>query len=203
MSKLTQVISLLYSMQADDTAQLEARLLEQRKRVWTQALRDEARAHGCNGTPRAPGGGYLVDLTKLAIQDAESISTTWNRDVEKQVERIRAETPTANRFVYAHRMEQWAKERDAYKAPLIALVTETTTREMARDAFRKHNYDGNEKYVFSGPAPTCQKCVRLFAAGIVSKAFIDKHAAPVHITCPHYWKAVSPPKLKCGEMWLG
>ena len=139
----------------------------------------------------------------MSNEDARSITNTWNRDVTAQIEKIYAENPRANRFTYFRRLEEWSRQRDSWKLPQIALVTETTTAEYARAQFRRYNYEGNEKYIFDGPPPTCEDCSRLYAEGVVDKAYADKNPAPRHINCPHYWAVVTAPDLTCGELWLG
>lgn len=203
MSRLTQIIGLLYQRTDAERVQLERQLLEHRKRVWATALRAEAARHGCNKAPRAPSGSDLAELRRMSREDAESIARTWNRDVERQLEKLYAANPRGNRNYYARGMEAWAAEREAYKGPQIAIVTETTTAEYARQRFQEANYSGKERYRFEGPPPTCRECATLFAAGTVAETFIRRHPCPVHLGCPHRWVAVKLPKIPCNEMWLG
>lgn len=203
MSQLTQTIALLYRMQGADIKSLETSLLESRKRTWLTTLQLLAREHGCTNAPRAPRQNDLSMLKYMCAEDAKSIAATWNRDVTAQIERIYAENPRANRYTYFRRLEDWSRERDAWKLPQVALVTETTTAEYAREQFRRHNYDGGEKYILEGAPPTCDDCARLYAAGEVDKAFIDHYPCPRHIGCPHFWAPVTVPKVPCGELWLG
>lgn len=203
MSRLTNIISLFYTMTEDDTAALQAQLLDARKRAWTTALADMARLHGCTGAPAAPRLQDLTELVAMSREDAQSISTTYNREMTAQIERLYADNPRGNRFYYAARMEAWSRERTAWKAPQIAVTTDTQTTEYARRRFREMNYDGRERYVFSGAAPTCRACTRLFGAGIVDAAFIRANPTPVHPGCPHTWQTVQPKQLDCGELWIG
>jgi hypothetical protein len=203
MSRLTQIISLLYRRTEGERAQLERQLLEQRKRTWSTALRAEAQRHGCNKVARSPSGADLAELRRMSREDADSIIRTWNADVERQVEKLYADNPRGNRNYYARGMEAWAAQREAFKGRQIALVTETTAAEFARGRFREANYTGRERFQLTGPPPTCRECATLFAAGAVDNAFIRRHPTPVHIGCPHTWTAVRLPKINCSEMWLG
>lgn len=203
MSRLTQIISLFYTMRADDTARLEAELLEARKRAWATALRNEARAFGCGQTPQPPSLRDLDELKTMSREDAASITATYNRDAQKAVEALYAENRRGNRYYYARRMELWANERQTWKGPQIAVTTDTQTSEYARRRFREMNLDGRERYVFSGPAPTCRDCSRRFAAGIVDAAYVRRYPCPRHPGCPHTWRVVNPPKLDCADLWLG
>lgn len=203
MSKLTQTIALLYRMHDADQRKLADELLTMRKKAWATALRAEARKHGCNKTPNAPRREDLDELKRMCAEDAKSIVATWNRDVTRQIERIYEENRKSNRRTYFKRLEAWDQARRAWKLPQIALVTETTTAEYARERFRKQNYLGGQKYVFAGPPPTCEDCSRRFGAGIVTEAYIRKYPCPRHIGCPHTWEVVKVPKIKCADLWLG
>lgn len=203
MSRLTQIIALLYKRTDAERDQLARQLLEQRKRVWANALRAEAQRHGCNKVASAPSGTDLAELRRMSREDADSIVATWNREAEREVERQYAANPRANRNLYARNMERWAAQRETYKGPQIAVTTETTTTEYARQRFREANYSGRERYRFQGPPPTCKDCAQRFAAGAVTLDYIRRYPTPRHIACPHYWAAVKLPKIPCSEMWVG
>jgi hypothetical protein len=202
-TRLTQVISLLYSMQGADVAGLTDDLLERRKVAWSTALREQARTHRCSGQPNAPRGKDLSELKAMSAEDAKSISETWNREVQAQIEKIYAENPRANRFTYAKRLEAWAAERNVWKAPLIALTTEQQVRGYAQSRFNAMNGLRGQRYVFAGPTPTCRRCVTLFGLGIVSQSVVDRHVLPIHPGCPHSWRPIAPEALDCREIWLG
>jgi len=200
---LTRVIGLLYSMERDDITALAGDLLERRKAAWVTALQELAREHGCRSRrPTAPRREQLKELQRQAREDARSIARTWNRDVLREIRRLYDANPRGNRRYYARNMERWADARSEWKDPQIALQTEATTRWYAQEEFRRLN-GLNERFVFSGPPPTCEVCVRLFAAGVVDKRFVERHATPVHVNCPHEWTAVAPKQLRCKDMWLG
>lgn len=203
MSRLTDVIALFYRMTPDDERALAAQLLESRKQVWQTALRAEARKYNCNQVPNAPRREDLAELKRMSDEDAESITATWNRDAQRQVEKLYADNPRGNRFYYARRMEQWANERSRWKLPQIAVTTETQTAEYAKQRFNAMNLDGAQKYVFSGPPTTCEDCTRRFAAGVVDRAYTRRYPCPRHPGCPHTWEVLNKPRLRCEELWLG
>ena len=203
MSKLLQIIALLYKMNAQDRQDLEAQLLAQRKRVWRQALADEARNYRCNKTPRDPSAGDLADIKFMSAEDARSIVNTYNRDVERQLVKLYNANPRGNRYYYAKQMEEWAAARALWKIPSISLNTETITREFALVRFREMNLPNDLVYIFTGPPPTCEVCVAEFAAGLVSYTYIRQHPCPRHVNCPHSWKPVRRPRIDCEDLWLG
>lgn len=202
-TRLTRTIALLYRMESADTETLYNQLLEARKRAWKTALELSARIHGCRQVPNAPRREDLDELKRMSREDAESITQTWNRDVIRQIEKLYEANIRGNRQYYFSNLERWNAQRNTWKLPQIALVTETTTAEYARERFRKMNYPGGQKYVFDGAPPTCKDCVRRFAAGVVDASYIRRFPTPRHINCPHTWRVLRPPRLRCDQIWLG
>lgn len=203
MSRLTKTVTLLYSMQAADIQQLEAQLLEQRKRAWLTAMRLAARSVGCTKAPNAARLEDLTALRRMSREDAKSIARTYNRELKREVERLYQENRRSNRYTYYKRLEAWVARRNTYKLKQIALVTDTTTVEYARRRFYEVNFGTGVRYVFTGPAPTCADCTTRFAAGIVNQAYIDRFPCPRHIGCPHSWSPVRPLRANCQELWVG
>jgi len=203
MSRLTETIALLYSMQDDDIRQLEQQLLDARKRAWSTALTDEARRHGCSRTPNAPRRGDLAELRRMSREDAQNIARTWNREVKAEIERLFEVNQRGNRNYYFSNLEKWSQKRDTWKLAQISVNTETTTRQYARDQFaRKNNLEGG-KWKFVGPAPVCAQCARLYGMGYVSRKVVDRYGHQQHIGCVHEFVEVKPEKLDCGDLWLG
>lgn len=203
-SKLTRIIAFLYKMQDSEIQALQDDLLRQMSRAWQKGITDEARRFGCPAARgNAPRGNDLADMKRLAKRDAESIGKTWNRDVERQVEKLYQANPRGNRQYYISNMQRWVEQRNAYKAPQIALMTETNIRQLARSRFwDENNITAGFKLV--GPPPVCKVCSQLIARGTVSKAVKEKNEAPVHIGCTHEWNAVNtkPSRIPCQQMWI-
>lgn len=202
-TRLSKTVALLYRMTDEDTEKLYNELLEARKRSWVSALQTVVQEHGCRQSANAPRLGDLEYLKSISRQDAKSITNTYNFDVEVQIERIFEQTRTANRFVFFKRLEEWNAKRNGWKLAQISLNTDVTTTAYARQQFYANNGLRGGRWIFTGPSPTCEKCVRLFAAGVVDQAFVDKHPNPQHILCPHQWTPVKSKKLDCTEVWLG
>ncbi len=201
-SKLLRIIAALYRMNADDIEELTQQLLKQRKRIWRQTLAEEAANYGCKKSPNDPSGSDLAELKAMSREDAKSIANTWNRDVERQLEKLYKQNPRGNRLYYAKNMEAWAKARAKWKNAQIALVTDTTTREYTKSRFRAMNLIA-PRFLFVGPPPTCQECVSQFAAGEVDQAHVRRYPCPRHIGCPHTWKVVSRHRIDCADIWVG
>lgn len=202
-SELIQVMALIYRIQPSEVAQLEADLLERRKVAWSSALREQGRGYGCNKSPNAPRGRDLTELKAMSKEDAKSITTTWNRDVEKKLTSLYNANPKGNRNYYAKQMEIWATNRDKWKSLQIAMQTEQSTRHYAQERFLAENGLRGVGRIFVGPPAICKICLKHFSAGVVTQAYVDKNPAPVHMNCPHEWGVAIKAPMKCDETWLG
>lgn len=202
-TRLLQTIALLYRMESADTEALTDDLLERRKVDWITAMSEEAQRHGCNQRGEAPRRNDLSELKAMSAEDARSIADTWNRDLERQLVKLFEANPRGNRQYYFSNLERWASERDRWKLPQIAIQTAQTTRAYAQNRFREVNGLRGGRYVFSGPAPACEICVREFAQGIVSEQYVQRHPCPRHVACPHEWQQLRPERVVCDELWVG
>lgn len=203
MSRLLDVLSLLYRMESDDIAQLEAQLLERRKAEWITAMSELAVKHGCNRRGVAPRLQDLSELKRMAGEEARQIAATWNRESRRQLEKLRSQNPRGNRFYYARGMAEWETRRNPYKSAQIALQTAQTTRWYAQGRFREVNNLFGSRYIFTGPPPVCNDCLSLFSRGTVSEHFIQRHPTPIHVNCPHEWQELQPEQIPCDVIWVG
>jgi hypothetical protein len=202
MSNLLKILLLLYRMMDDDIKQLSDDLLIVRKRVYTQTLTDEARRVGCNRTGSAPRKSQLKDLRRMCDSDARQIARTYNKDVQRRLERLYQDNPRGNRRYYAKNMRAYLEKRSAWKTIQVALNTETTTRAYAQQQFRNNNRI-QAFYVFAGPSPVCSDCAKLYSMGLVTQAVVDVNPAPVHLNCTHSWSLRPTQRVECDELWIG
>lgn len=203
MSRLTDTITFLYQYQDADIEALARQITERRKAAWINKLSELARVHGCNRLAGIPKGADARELERLSRQDAESIARTFNRDVRREVERIYAENPRANRQTYYARLEKWAKKRDAWKVYSISLNTDGTARQYAFERFYAQNPTLTRSFVAGGPPAVCDVCLNIFAMGIVDLAFVQANPLPAHINCPHYYVNAAATPARCETLWLG
>lgn len=205
MSKLLRVLGLLYRQQPEETEQLARDLLSARTRAWRSAIAAEARRDGYTGPINPPRREDLAYLRDLSREDARSIAATWNRDVERQLQRLYEANPKGNRNYYIKHMEEWAAQRAEWKSRQIATQTEMSTWAYARERYYQENGMRGGYYMLEGPPPVCGDCVRLYGAGTVDQEFVQRNPAPVHINCPHLWALVRTPGLapSPSELWVG
>jgi hypothetical protein len=203
LSRLLRTLKLLYVWQDDEIDDLSEQLLDQRKAAWRETIEAEAAAHGCTSA-RAydPAGRDLRELTALSDDDAQSISQTWARDVERQLTQLYTANPRGNRNYYIYHMERWASRRAGWKNIQIALMTESTARSYARERFLQEN-DPQSFYVYSSIPPVSDECIARTSAGVVDADYVRRHPVPAHVNCPHDWVLVRAQRLNCDEIWLG
>lgn len=204
-TKLQRVMYLLWHMTDDDAETLRRDLQRQMTRSFQGELTRQARAFGCpTARGNAPRGRDLEHLRTISKRDAESITRTYNRELLNQIARIYRESPRLNRYGWARRLQQWSDRRAAWKSQQIALNTELALKHYTQMRFYEEN-GIKTGFRFAGPPPVCKQCSQLFAKGTVTLAFVEKAPAPVHVSCPHFWKAVNPtPKtIPCNRIWLG
>lgn len=204
-TRLLQILRLLYHQTDADQAQIEAQLIAARQRAWMTAIQQEARRWGWAGPVQAPRREDLEWIRLESKRDAASIANTWNRDVDRQLDRLYAQNPRGNRFYYRKHMEAWAAERDVWKSRQIATQTEMSTANYAIRRFEEMNGLRGGLKIFTGPPPVCGDCVNLYALGPVPQRTADLYPCPRHIGCTHSWVTVagSVSKPDPRDLWVG
>lgn len=196
------------SMRQDpyDVERIKAELLRERRRYYEAELTDQARRLGCGMmVGRLRDQTILDELSAASERDATSIVNTYNADVAGAIRYIRAETPTANRYVYAKRLGAWEQKRATWKNGQIAQYTEMSARAKAQQDFFAKNgvYEGVA--TLEPKRAVCPVCQGWVARGEVPINVARHNPPPYHIGCPHYWN-VAPdriPKTTCRFLWMG
>lgn len=202
---LLRILRLLYHHHDADTAQIEQQLIEARKRAWVTAMEAEARRWGYTGSIPEPRAHDLAWIRKESRKDAQSISRTWNRDVDRQLDRLYAENPRGNRHYYAARMEAWAAQRATWKDRQIASYTEMSTKARVVQRFEQKNDLTGGLKIFTGPPPVCGECVELYAMGPVEPSVARRYPAPRHVGCTHWWETMRASVILPNprNLWVG
>ncbi len=202
-SKLTRVIALFYTMQTEDIAKLQTALVNQMTKAWRRGIEDEEKQFGSQMAKASPPRGRdLEEMKRLAKRDAESIAKTFNRNVENHLERLYIGNPKGNRHYYIRQMELWIQQRNAWKNPQIALMTEGNIRGYARSRFWEENNVGKTFRMYPLTA-TCKVCTQIIAKGNLTRKFIENHPAPIHIGCIHEYRVIENADISCRRMWVG
>lgn len=186
-TQLLRTLTLLYQMQDADQRALQAEIEASLKRSYRETMTEQAQAVG-NMIARGkdPSGTDLAEIRRIAALDAQSITNTWNQDVEREITRLYNANPRGNRAYYFKNLEAWADARGQWKNAQIALMNEGNGARIARESFIKNN-DFTVLFRFDGPAPRERECAELFAVGEVDSEFVRRHETPIHFGCPHGW----------------
>jgi hypothetical protein len=202
---LKRRLSVAYEIALPDEQTLTFTIYRQRVAAWQQTLTEEAAKLGSRKTGKAPSGVDAAYLQRQSREDAQSIRRTFQRDLEREIERLFNANPQGDRAYYIANLEQWADTRAQWKDRQIALYNNKTAQYYAQQRFHEMNKIVGASFRFMGPAPACDDCGSLFAAGVVDQAYVEENPAPVHTGCPHWWESVDMPRpgVPLNELWVG
>ena len=173
------------SMRQDpyDVDRIRGELLRQRRRYYEAELTDQARRVGCPGqVGRLGNGAILSELNEMGKQDATSIVNTYNADLASAISYIRAEVPTANRYVYAKRLGVWEQSRASWKDAQIAQYTKGSARAKAQQDFR-YNNNTFGMAVLEPTRAVCPICQGWINRGAVDLRIAHNSPPPYHPNC--------------------
>jgi hypothetical protein len=197
-------------MTREDEAGLRRHLLEHARRDYGAAVASEARRLGYNvPSVRVSDPVVLRDLNDRTKFAAHSVRTTYNRDLEREIARIRAETPRANRATYAARLERWDRRRAEWKNHQISVTEMGQVVNRARGDFYERN--GIEAIARVVPrTAVCVTCAGYIGMGDMTVAEARSLELPVHVHCDHelefdYGSVASPLELPgtLDLLWTG
>jgi hypothetical protein len=195
------------AMRLDDfeVDRIKGQLLRTGRMAYENELTAQARLVGCKSRRgQLTSGPSLSALNDLYLQHATGIVNTYNYDLAGAILAIRSEVPTANRHVYARRLQGWDSRRKAWKNPQVEQSTTGYARAMAqRDFHRYNNIDGVA--VLRPEAAACPVCAGWVARGEVNVRVAANNPPPYHPNCPHLWR-VRPgrvPAGECADLWMG
>ena len=209
MSEVQKKVHLLFRRTEENVEEWREKLLRESRETYEETLREEVRSIGCGdpGPLYLGAGRELRGLNDRAKFASTSIVNTWNWDLANKIVAIRNETPTANRWVYAYRIQQWEPQHWAAKGQEIAMTETGWAVNRAKQDFYRHNdvdLEGAEVRPYRTACPVCAS----YVAGNPYKSMDDgyrKTQLPAHPKCPHYLEAVAK-KLTaddCKSLWLG
>jgi hypothetical protein len=205
LSNVGKLVHLAMRMDMFDEEALRADLLRQRRRVYEDELDIQAARVKCQQRrARLNNGAILSHLNEMGRRDAASIVHTFNRDLAFAIANIRAEVPTANRYVYAYRLRAWSKRRWSWKEKQIGQMTEGTTRAKAQQDFYDHNGHFGTATLRPRTA-VCPVCKGWVARGEVPLQVAQNNPPPYHQNCPHGWstRPDAVAKEDCPNLWMG
>jgi hypothetical protein len=192
----------LYQMIEEDITALAARLTRQMTIEYRQVIQGQLVLYGCQKLVTGPDAISQRWIEAYAKKNSEGIARTYNRELSNKISALYQANPRGNRRYYARALDAWILKRNSYKLPSIALNTAAAIREYAQQRFREEN--GIEgRFLFVGPPPVCEKCLRLKSLGVVTEAEARRYGNSQHVGCPHEWEQLIPKKIDCDEAWTG
>jgi hypothetical protein len=195
MTPLIDAIVNLYEMTEADILQLQAALFEQLRASWLAQMATLARQHGApNAIPMLQGAEY-ERLQAKALEDAQSIVATYNRELRSQVNAIAARNPNATREEYISVLASWGRERGERKSITIAIGVILWAAQYGHELFMTRNNLQHQLFKAIGATPVCPECVRVVAMGVVSYQFTTDNPLPFHPNCSHEYVPVNATDL--------
>ena len=202
---VVKLVHLAMRMDAYDMEELRAALLRVSRSAYEDELTIQAGLVGCPGrVGRLTNGAILSEINKDCLNDAQSIVNTYNFDLLAEITRIRSDVPTANRHVYASRLNDWSTRRGEWKVPQVTQFAVNRARSKAQTDF----YNTNSSFGMAVLQPTTAKCP--ICQGWINRGNVPLRVAtnnppPYHVNCPHGWD-IYPEKVareECPLLWMG
>ena len=205
-NELSNVGQLAYDMMrmdGFDEDEIRVMLFRIQRRAYEQELEIQARLVECpSARANLRNGPILSVLGEQAKSSAVSIVRTYNWDLASAIEKIRSETPSANRRTYAKRLKDWEAKRADWKDPQIELMAEMSARSRAQSDF--YQYNGSFGFARLYPrTAVCPVCLGWIRRDKVPLRVATASPPPYHPNCPHYW-VVKPDAFEdCDILWMG
>jgi len=204
LSNVGKLVHLAYRRDSVYESQLAALLFKQARQNYEAELTRQAAAVGCTRKGLLSEGQNLSLLKQYANESASSIVRTYNFDLAKAIQAIRAENPRANRNYYVKQLAGWETQRASWKDKQISLMTVSTSVQAAKEAFVQNNILEGQAFLL--PMHAAEPiCAGIVAGNPYPLETILNVPMPAHFNCIHSWqekyKKIS--KTACAELWLG
>ncbi len=214
MTDTQRLVHLTARMTADDVTEIGDRLFTEGREAYRESISAEISRWGCTGRAVGPvAGPELTAIRERADWAATSITGTYNLNLAKEIIRIGADTPTANRNTYAFRLFKASDSWDALywqrKQTEVAQVETMTMINAATADFYVRNGDMLQPTANVIPqmavCPICQAMVDGNPWPSVDEVY-RQFDVPPHLNCPHYVDATPDRRLtadECRQLWVG
>jgi len=120
-SNVMRMVHLAMRMDSYDESRISNQVLTEKRDAYVEQLTAMAKAAGCSKTGSLRPGIVQKEMVAESDTDADSIVNTYNYDLANAIKAIRAAVPSANRHVYAKRLQEWDTERSKWKSLQISL----------------------------------------------------------------------------------
>ena len=205
-TRVQMLVHLAARMQPEDAGDIQIQCFKQKRESYEDELSVQAANVGCAGRKGVTPPSTLPKMMEEARVEALGIINTYNYDLALAIGHIRAETPTANRYVYAKRLADWEDTRNEWKSKQIMLWNTVDWQDNAVRDFLANNpqlQDGGYAEVLP-KATVCDVCAYWVKQGKVKISRMEEQKFPAHINCPHTWHVhYKRRKVDCSKLWVG
>lgn len=202
LSDVGRLVYLLFQRTAEDADKLAQELFREGRRTAEEALLREAQRVGCGVVQVVlPPGELMSWVRQRADWAADKVCATYNQDLINEIARIIAETPTANRWVVASRLQQWEFKRGSWKSPQIATTEAFTIENEAKMRFNAMNSVKEPEYWF-GYSLICEVCQNIARRNPHTRRDAERIGLP-HVGCLDHWHVRKGEYVDCSDLWLG
>lgn len=199
---------LLMSYGEEEANNLSEVLYKSKVDAYEQAVWNEARRMGFDvlrEDVKLENAQALSQLKKQAQEHASYIINTHNKDLEKKLTGLEEgpKYPLKNRFQLAQDIDQWAADRFAKRAQLIARTESFTPMMLGTVDFYRQNGIETE-FIFDSAEASCHLCKTLKATSPHPLKKVMRVGIP-HPNCVHSWTPVvkNPTQPPGGSLWMG
>jgi hypothetical protein len=202
LSDVGRLVYLAFMKTQDDVVALADELLKEGRRTAEEAILQAAQAIGCGVVSVHLTAGELLSwIRERADWAAQKICDTYNRDLVNAILRIIEETPTANRWVIAHRLQEWEARRQEWKSSQIAITEAFVVSNEAKMRFYEMN-KVTEPEAWFGYSLQCEVCQEIARRNPYTLAEAEAIGLP-HPNCLDQWHIRGGEMVDCNELWLG
>lgn len=206
-TRVQKLVHLSVRMQPEDAPGIQNEIFKQKRLAYEDELASQAAAVGCAGRKGVTSPVLLSAMMEEARTESLGIISTYNYDLAISIRNIRQETPTANRNVYAKRINEWEEARNEWKSKQIMLWNTVSWQDRAVKDFLENNPQLAEKgYAIVEPQRTavCDVCREWVNKGKVPIEATKEIEWPAHLNCPHHWVVnYKGGKVDCSKLWVG
>jgi len=190
LSDVGRLTHLAHRVTEDDVTERADILFRHNKRVAEESLLREMQSLGYSVTHiQITDPVVLREIRERADWSALKIGQTYNYDLAKAVRGIIEDTPTANRWVIAHRLGIWESARNDWKEDQIGTTETYWSRHHAIMEFYRLN--NIEVRAWFGHSLICEQCQEIAAGNpytLEQAEAIGLH----HVNCRDRWDMEDP-----------
>lgn len=205
MSRVMKLVHLAMRMDALDESRITNQVLTEKRDSYVSELTSLAKEAGCNKKGSLRPGVVQKEMVAESETDASSITNTYNYDLAHQINAIRSAVPTANRNVYAKRLQVWDAERNKWKSTQISLWDTGRWKARATSDFLAHNdIKGSARLMPKDAAEeVCQFWAKKGWMRLTNAVQERISTWPPHLNCPHFWEVKIGKVADCSKLWVG